>query len=61
MGRHRKLETEGSPGGRGKLSLSTVREVHAILSSAYTAAIKEGRQSGPLHAQRVSTQGRRGG
>ena len=40
---YRKLETEGSPGGRGKLSLSTVREVHAILSSAYTAAIKEGR------------------
>ncbi len=40
---YRTLETQGSPGGRGKLSLSTVREVHAILSSAYTAAIKEGR------------------
>jgi len=41
---YRKAQTQGSPGGRGKLSLSTVRgEVHAILSSAYTAAIKEGR------------------
>jgi len=40
---YRRLETQGSAGGRGGLSLSSIRQVHAILSSAYTAAIKEGR------------------
>lgn len=39
---YRKLEREGSPGGKGPLSRSTVREVHNILSSAFTAAARSG-------------------
>ena len=33
---YRILETEGSPGGNGQLSLATVRHVHNILSAALT-------------------------
>jgi integrase len=39
---YRMLERDGSPGGNGPLSRSTVREVHNILSSAFSAAARSG-------------------
>jgi len=36
------VEAEGSPGGAGPLSLTTVRHVHNLISGAYTAAVHEG-------------------
>lgn len=38
---YRKLEAEGSPGGRGPLSLSTIREIHNIISSAFRALVRQ--------------------
>jgi integrase len=35
------LAMEGSPGGRGPLAPATIREVHHIISGAYTAAIRQ--------------------
>jgi integrase len=39
---YRTLETTGSPTGKGPLSLSSVRGVHATLCSALTAALRAG-------------------
>lgn len=36
---YRRLESEGSPGGGGPLSLTTVRHVHNILSGAFKHAV----------------------
>jgi integrase len=36
------LEREGSPGGKGPLGASSIREIHHILSGAYSAAIHSG-------------------
>lgn len=49
-----RLEREGSPGGGGPLSLTSVRHVHALLSGMYSKAVKEGLMGGLPPTKRAS-------